>query len=187
MASAGSGGAGQPIRVRVAERARVLEFADVDLRPARRAMGCERIKRRHALASRQQVQARKRKRELLARAGGGDAQQFRILGAQFDAERLPLRLQQQRIFCRRTREQPFVHARHENAAERHAARLFDAAHPDLAEARILGRRPQRGEARTDHQQHLSEAHRTDLGHGLEFFQQLRDAVRLAQGGFGQIR
>ena len=127
---------------------------------------------------------------MLPRAGGGDAQQFGIFclqcGAQFDAERLALRLEQQRIFGRRAREQPFIHARHEDAAEGHAARLFDAAHPHLAVARVLGRRGERGQPRTNHQQHLSETHGTDGRHRLEFLQERRDALRLAQGEVGQI-
>ena len=127
---------------------------------------------------------------MLARAGGGDAQQFGIFrlqcGAQFDAERLTLRREQERIFGGRAREQPFIHARHEHAAESHAARLFDAAHPDLAVARIFGRSGKRSQPRANHQQHVSQAHRTDGTHGLEFLDKRGDALRLAQGEGGQL-
>ena len=88
MASAGSGGAGQPMRVRVAERARASNSRTSISRTAGRAMRREGVERRHAQTAGQQIEPREGKRELLAGAGGGDAQQFGIFRAQFDAERL---------------------------------------------------------------------------------------------------
>ena len=91
MASAGSGGAGHPIRVPVAERARASNSRTPSLRPAGRAMRREGVERGHALAAGQQIQPRKGKREALGGAGRGDAQEFGIVGAQFDPEAPALR------------------------------------------------------------------------------------------------
>ncbi len=65
-------------------------------------------------------------------------------------------------------------------SECQAARLFHRAHPDLAESRLFGRRCQRVQARTQHQQHFGQRDRTDVRHRLQLFQQF-DHARRARG------